>query len=350
MIKDNVYIKLFACCILVKGAKRATIVDIQRHDYMFVPLGISEILEEGKSRPIEEVLQGYNAADVANITKYLDHLITREYAFRTTEPELYPRLSLEWKNSSLISNAIIDFDYHSDYPVEPIIDQLEKLGCETVQVRYFDAACILWVSQLLSTFARGMGKIRNIQLVLGYSREMDKSSLIRLMQKHERLTEIIIHSAPEESLLIHQKRYPLRFIKQEIKDESHCGFVSPKYFRINAPFFIESQHFNSCLNAKVSVDKNGMIKNCPAMDSTYGHVNDLSIDDVVIRQDYLDWGNISKDQVEGCSDCEFRYICSDCRVFTKTGGRYAKPASCTYNPYTMSWEQEPVIKEKQGAF
>jgi radical SAM protein with 4Fe4S-binding SPASM domain len=51
------------------------------------------------------------------------------------------------------------------------------------------------------------------------------------------------------------------------------------------------------------------------------------------------WG-INKDQISICKDCEFRYICTDCRVFIENKDDiYSKPAKCGYDPYTTKWNQ-----------
>jgi len=38
-------------------------------------------------------------------------------------------------------------------------------------------------------------------------------------------------------------------------------------------------------------------------------------------------------------DCEFRYICTDCRVFIQEDTDIlSKPLKCKYNPYEATWE------------
>lgn len=55
--------------------------------------------------------------------------------------------------------------------------------------------------------------------------------------------------------------------------------------------------------------------------------------------------NISKDEVEGCKDCEYRYLCIDCRPDSITGNLYEKPWYCTYNPYDGTWMNFEEFKE-----
>lgn len=61
--------------------------------------------------------------------------------------------------------------------------------------------------------------------------------------------------------------------------------------------------------------------------------------------------DFSKDEVEGCKDCEYRYLCIDCRPDSITGNFFEKPWYCTYNPYKGEWvtfeEFKESIKTKQ---
>ncbi len=61
--------------------------------------------------------------------------------------------------------------------------------------------------------------------------------------------------------------------------------------------------------------------------------------------------DFSKDEVEGCKDCEYRYLCIDCRPDLITGNFFEKPWYCTYNPYKGEWvtfeEFKESIKAKQ---
>ena len=50
---------------------------------------------------------------------------------------------------------------------------------------------------------------------------------------------------------------------------------------------------------------------------------------------------IKKDDIDVCKDCEFRYICTDCRSIIKDlNYRYSQPVKCKYNPYLGKWEGE----------
>ena len=81
------------------------------------------------------------------------------------------------------------------------------------------------------------------------------------------------------------------------------------------------------------------IKNCPSMQESYGNIQDISLLEVVLNEEFRQVWHIHKDQINTCRDCEFRYICSDCRAFTKDlNTKTAKPLKCRYNPYKAQWE------------
>ncbi len=59
--------------------------------------------------------------------------------------------------------------------------------------------------------------------------------------------------------------------------------------------------------------------------------------------------DINKDKIYVCKDCEFRYICTDCRAYVEDPEDIlSKPLKCGYNPYTGEWSEwsKNVLKTK----
>ena len=48
------------------------------------------------------------------------------------------------------------------------------------------------------------------------------------------------------------------------------GICSPWYYLPKIELYMESLSFNNCLNAKISIDRFGNIKNCPSMAKSWG--------------------------------------------------------------------------------
>lgn len=49
---------------------------------------------------------------------------------------------------------------------------------------------------------------------------------------------------------------------------------------------------------------------------------------------------LTKDSIEGCARCEYRYACFDCRPNSLANNFYEKPWYCTYHPELGEWENE----------
>jgi len=68
------------------------------------------------------------------------------------------------------------------------------------------------------------------------------------------------------------------------------------------------------------------------------------------KNNFKKYWNITKDQIETCKDCEFRYVCTDCRAYLKNpSSMFSKPLKCGYNPYKGIWEEwsDNPIKNKE---
>ena len=88
------------------------------------------------------------------------------------------------------------------------------------------------------------------------------------------------------------------------------------------------------------------------MIQSYGHIMSDSLKNVASNDDFRKIWGLSKDGIEVCSDCEFRYICVDCRAYVENSDTdNSKPAKCNYDPYSGSWSDQgrkPRLSMKSG--
>ena len=82
------------------------------------------------------------------------------------------------------------------------------------------------------------------------------------------------------------------------------------------------------------------------MQKSYGSIQDTEINQVLEDGKIQDLWKINKDEIHICKDCEYRYCCTDCRVFIDDSEDiYSRPSKCKYNPYQGLWEgQENYIE------
>ncbi|SHI45549.1 grasp-with-spasm system SPASM domain peptide maturase [Flavobacterium terrae] len=349
-----VFFKLFANCIAVKGANRSLIVDLQKNSSHLIPNDMYEVLTKSDKIEISQLYAEYGEDNYNTIKDYFENLEELEIGFFCSENELnlFPELNLEFHYPFLIGNSILEgIDEIRVY--EELIPQLEKLGCEYVEIILYQEIENNLLQSILDLFQ--ISSIKHIGLIIKYDVTKDEKFLKKLTSTCLRLSKIILHSSVDEKLL-EFKSFNLTYIsyvKKELKSFNFCGVVDQGYFSTKMLHFTESQNHNTCLNRKISIDKDGNIKNCPSMKEIFGNIKEVSLEEVLNQTNFKRYWSISKNQIEVCKDCEFRHICTDCRAYTENPeDQYSKPLKCGYNPYTNVWEEWSTnpLKEKAIAF
>jgi len=101
---------------------------------------------------------------------------------------------------------------------------------------------------------------------------------------------------------------------------------------------------HSCLLGKITITDNGDVLPCIfSRNLAVGNVQDNSLQEVVIGNKLETVWRATKDQVLVCRDCEYRYVCFDCRPLSEgvnqgRGDYLSAPyPRCTYNPYSGEW-------------
>ena len=137
---------------------------------------------------------------------------------------------------------------------------------------------------------------------------------------------------------------PVTYCEQESHAVTDIGIASQRImhkpsFRTSAYTFSRNRKWNSCWFGKFAVTSNGDIIPCIfARDQICGNVkNDR---ESKLRDNLLKLWGITKDDIDTCKDCEFRYACDDCRPLSSNGdcGVYSKYPRCTYDPYSCEWK------------
>lgn len=73
------------------------------------------------------------------------------------------------------------------------------------------------------------------------------------------------------------------------------------------------------------------------MQKSFGAIRKTALADALANIDFKKLFTIHKDQIDVCKDCQFRYICTDCRAYLDN--LFAKPAKCKYDPYQHIWHE-----------
>jgi SPASM domain peptide maturase of grasp-with-spasm system len=331
----NKYFHLFSCCVPVKGYKKAVICDLQRNIIQPIPVPLYDLLSEkdtSEIRTVEEITQIYGLKDKQLIEEYLTFLYHNQFGYTTDSPLPSIQIDLnEYDETISITNAIIDFDSYSQHSLKQIIPQLSELNCVAIEIRYYYQ--ISRKRLVDDLYAVSHSTIRSAEILVEYSSDFSLENVLEVKETNPILRKITISNSFENTVY-HRGELIIIYTQDIIRDEQCCGVINEFYCIAETQLFIESVHFNSCLNKKIAVDKKGFIRNCPSMRNHYGHISVTPFSKVLEDEKFRKLWAISKDQIEECSDCELRYVCQDCRAYIKDDQNlYSKPLKCNYNPY-----------------
>ena len=344
------YIYLFECCRLVQGFSRSLILDTQRCNVEFIPNDLAKILKKLKRKSIYEVTSNLSAENQKIVEEYIDFLIAKELAIMLDKEEcsLFPKMSIDWDMPCFISNAVITYSDTTKNRFLEVLEQLDGLLCSSFVIIFSD---ILQYSDLISIIKMIEAfSFQDIKIMLTYHSSFNIENIPDLLLYHNIISTISIFNSklfPEKDI------ENVEFFEDPLPEYVSCGNISSSMFIFNLPFFTEAQQHNTCLNRKLCIDKEGNIKNCPAMERSFGNIKDTTLQEAIEKEGFKDLWFINKDKIDVCKDCEFRYMCTDCRCFIKDPeNTYSQPAKCGYNPYICKWaEQEDYVPvEECGSY
>ncbi len=337
-----------------KGAVRSTIIDLQRNRFVLVPNALVAVLEMCASRSVQEVYAAYGANNKAVLDEYFAFLTVHgigqfgkqnDPLFNHTEEEK------EWAYPLALSNAVLELSPANAPFLKKLLVQLNHIECYAIQLQFADRFsrqdAALLVQQVYES-----GVFLSIALS-GAANAWQMYSVADVhsfLDAHPYLNEIMVHQAAIDIQGVHENSNCAYKLTTHSLSHLSCGVVAPFYFNTRREHYAESLHHNTCLNRKIAVDAAGFIKNCPSMAGNFGHINDISLAEVLAMPAFKKHWNITKDQVSVCRDCEFRRVCTDCRAYVETpGDLQSKPLKCGYDPYTCTWEEWRTHPLKQQA-
>ncbi len=349
-------IKLHGNCCIVEGINRAIIIDLQRPTYHLVPLSLVGMFDNKGVLKVDLENSSLNQDEIDIFNSYIEFLMINDLIFELDSDEIdnFPKINFSWDYPALISNAIIDIDSFDINSIKRIFMQFQDLGIKHIEIRFFNIISnhVLYLLNKLVIESQ----LYSIRLLLKYSDNLENS----IFSLSPKINAIILHNASENRILRESKNFSglILAIEEKILNSTQCGQIHYNYFSSQISHFTEAQQYNTCLNRKIAIDAEGNIKNCPSMTKCYGNIRDTTLMEAIEKPGFKDCWTIRKDDTVKCRDCEFRYICTDCRAYTDdpehaltpdAEGLYSSPLKCGYDPYTCTWEEWSTHPLKQKA-
>jgi SPASM domain peptide maturase of grasp-with-spasm system len=337
------YLNLYADCIPVKGAKRSIIMDLGRKELYEISNEYTEIISKLEKESIGKVVDCFTRDDAENsIIPFISFILENELGHIVSDPNEFPKINLSWDDYSKINNAIIDIE-NKNHNLDKIFEDLDELGTKHLQIRFYRSIDLKELTKIAESIKKT--SFYSIELISFFEENLSFSlkeflkknplfTSFTLTNSYQNNIEYIYANDETKTLLISK----IIHTKQNISSCADCGVINEKNMVIpDIQDLSEFKRFNSCLNKKISIDINGKIKNCPSMKEDFGFYEEINLMDLIEHKEFTNIWNINKDEISICKDCEYRYVCTDCRAFVNDI-KSDKPFKCDYNPYTGVWE------------
>lgn len=347
------YFNLYSDILITKGANRILISDLQRNTSELQPLELFEIIDELKTKSVEETLAFYDDASKQIVLQYLDYLKEREYGFITEGnwDTKFPPLSYEFHSPNQLNDIFIELE---DIAIlSELKSAIEKLAIKHIVIYCNKALSFNDFCEIDSQFDHSA--VESIEIFAAFDKAIDQAFFKDLDLKTKRIYQLAFYNCEKIPFEVDDVyRFAVSFSEQQLQLSS-CGKVELKYFNTHLSKMLEAINHNSCLYKKIGIDSKGNIKNCPAMSQSFGNIKETTLAQALNQPEFKKYWNLTKEKIEVCRDCEFRNVCTDCRAYTErthrdaTGLDISKPLKCGYNPYTNHWEEWSKNPLKQGA-
>lgn len=346
MPNENVFM-MFADCIPVKGAARSAIYDLSRRKLVSFASRFLPLIEQLAGRSLEEACAALSTeAERKTLRNLVDYLLANELGTWTRNPAAFPPISRQRTASARIHDAIVDVRAIK-HDFVAIFAELDALGCKYVQIRAYSP--LLSLQDLDALAIEALHKsILGLELLIPHDELVyPDERLLELMDRRRIISRLVVHTAPVDRVLASSPDEApgapngrvIRYIQERVPDAAHCGTINSRNLSVpTTTLFTELLAHNGCLNRKIAIDELGQIKGCPAMAHVAGQFGKTSLAEAAASREITRWWDVAKDGIEVCKDCEFRYVCTDCRAhLSDPANPLSKPAKCSYDPYTGRW-------------
>lgn len=339
------YLLIFPDVIITEGAKRTLVFDTKRvGSYFFIPVLPRNIIERFKAEPIEQICKLYEGNDIDVISAFIDFILQNKLGVLVQEIKCFPSIIEEYYSPSFAEIMVVDIS-KIRHRYSYIASQAKVLFCQHLQLRCFAPISIEEINQILSPFLEYPWLSIEILIcnplwhkpkeIIDFLYDLPMVSVVIFNQNKTKLFKV-------KSKYNNQSISSVLYVQQRFQLPEDCGTIRPDslYGVSTIQNVIMAKKYNNCLYKKIFITKNGDVANCPCLPYIYGNIDqqDLDLFGIVQSQSFQMVWKIKKDDIAVCQDCEFRYICNDCRAFVKNISD--KPKKCNFNPYLSLWDDD----------
>ena len=276
--------------------------------------------------------------DFEKARKFLINYGIKEIQFIGGEPMIHPRLK------EMIEACVNDFDFIEVYTNGTFITQE---WCDFFKKYNIRVAISLhsFIPEEVDKITQTKGAYKMIKR--GIDLVLKNNLKVRFATIENKDIKI---GKPPKDLPIKAKTQPPRLIGRGAFDQfdynmfkkvvvTKDSFTKPVY----KDWVIKSVSGHQCFNKDLYIAYNLEVFPC-VMERRISHGFIKDENDLSIVKDSI--CKCNKDFIKECKNCEFRYLCHDCRPNCNGGEIYDKPWNCSYDPKTGKWENTKKMFER----
>lgn len=298
----NKYLNLFAFCKIIDGKENFIICDFQKKSLKYIPDTLVSVINLLQTTEYSKVQEQFS--DQKSIfNSYVNFLITGKFAFFSDYREPFTEIENDFETPEIINNAIIEYNFES-YDLNEVLNELDQLYAKYIEIRLLSYTSDN-LEQLADTFEKCKSYgFRSIVIYIPYINSSESLKIHKRFKNFGKIFKIIFYNSPEKKLKVNAKN--ILFIKNNAEEIRQTNFNENNII-IDLKYYFESQKKNPYYNKKVCIDSKGAIKNCIKNKSSFGNVMIENITDIINKNDFQEFWNISHDQIINLQEDPMRY-------------------------------------------
>jgi len=330
-MNSNGYIRFYECCKPVKGARRAAIYDLQRSQVFFAPNELIDFIELNKNKKVSSIINE-NKFQNDLLKKQLAYLQENELIFFPENPQNFPEIKEEVSKPNLLEFIYLNIDTINDKKLDFIdnIDKTEANNLVLISKKSINK------EKLEKTLEHTIhSKIKCISIICKYDKK-DFNEIKGILDDNSRIRRCVFFRCNDEISDFEH----IKFSKKTLEELFNQGILSISNFTVNLEAYLESKKFNLFYYQKIFIADNGSILKYLEDSNCLGNIYEDNLLQIINQSASLKtFWETSKDQIEICNTCEYRYICPDNRIPVKKvkSKKSVHKSKCIYNPETNQW-------------
>lgn len=319
-------IALFEDILIVDGYSRSLIIDFTRKKSLFIPRLWSRIIKKyNKKRNYDEIEDAINRKPLLSSLMNFLHKNELIWDMEIELIDKFPCLEFVYEKPQFIDMIVVFISETNLYDVKLFFKKEPYAYIRTVQLICYENKAADLIDLIINI-------PYPTRIFLHYNKEFfDIDNFYNKIPK-KYLDNIVL----SELNNCRSTNYRDLVLKNKTGD----AFVS-NFYQVCSAF-----NNNSFLNRTLFVSPNSYVYPNYDFNSNAKYalveINDgkVKIEHLLNNNDFIELWKLSKNDIEVCKDCEFRFICIDCRIPEKMNKHWRYRDFCTYNPYICRWQEE----------